>query len=47
MKAREIPVDPRVLRHYKRSMFHYVRMAKRKGLPDLPGELREFLVWPG
>jgi len=47
MTARNIPVDPRVLRHYRRSMFHYVRMARKRGLVEIPDELHEFLVWPG
>ncbi|MEI8196974.1 MAG: hypothetical protein WCI73_13825 [Phycisphaerae bacterium] len=47
MQTRQIPIDPRVLRHYRRSMFHYVRMAKRRGIKELPGELHQFLHWPG
>lgn len=47
MQTRQIPIDLRVLRHYRRSMFHYVCMAKRRGLKELPDELHQFLNWPG
>jgi hypothetical protein len=47
MTARNIPVDDRVLKHYRRSMFHYVRMAKRRGIKELPEQLGQFLTWPG
>lgn len=47
MRQREIPIDHRVLRHYRRSMYHYVRMAKSRGLKELPAELEQFLQWPG
>lgn len=43
MRAREIPVEARVLRHYKHSMMHYVHLAKKQGLRELPGELHPFL----
>jgi hypothetical protein len=39
MKARHIPVDGRVLRHYQRSMAHYIRMAQIEG-HAVPYELR-------
>ena len=44
MTARSIPIDLRVLRHYRRSMFHYVRGVKPR---DLPRELHAFAHWPG
>ena len=47
MTARSIPIDARVMRHYKRSLFHYVRLAKRLGIKDLPHELHAFHHWPG
>ncbi len=47
MTARNIPVDERVLKHYRRSMYHYVRMAKKRGIRDLPHELEQFVHWPG
>jgi hypothetical protein len=46
MTARGIPVDERVLRHYRRSMFYYVRAAVRAGV-GLPREVVGFLEWPG
>ncbi|HVX84865.1 MAG TPA: hypothetical protein VH253_08625 [Phycisphaerae bacterium] len=47
MTARGIPVDPRVLRHYRRSMFFYVRAAQRAGAVPLPAEVHGFMHWPG
>jgi len=47
MQARGIAIDERVVKHYRRSMYHYVRMAKRRGLKDLHGELLQFVEWPG
>lgn len=46
MVQRNIPVTPRVLRHYRRSMYHYVRMARKRGVA-IPRELHSFLHWPG
>lgn len=43
MRARDIPIEARVLRHYKHSMMHYVYLAKKQGLKELPGELHPFL----
>ena len=47
MTTRNIPVDPRVLRHYRRSMFHYVRAAQKRGIRELPHELQQYMEWPG
>ncbi len=38
---------PRVLRHYRRSMFFYVRAAQRAGAVPLPAEVHGFMHWPG
>ena len=46
MLARGIPVTPRVLRHYRRSMFHYARRANQPG-HHLPREVEPFREWPG
>jgi hypothetical protein len=46
MESRGIPITQRVLRHYKRSMHHYVRRAQRRG-EHVPGELVQFIHWPG
>ena len=42
MTARGIPVDAAVLRHYRRSMHHYVRIAMHQG-QSVPGELHQFI----
>ncbi len=42
MTARGIPVDAAVLRHYRRSMHHYVRMAMHQG-QSVPSELHQFI----
>ena len=49
MVQRNIPVTPPVLRHYRRSMYHYVRLARKRGLSgrDIPPELQQFSTWPG
>ncbi len=47
MTSRGISVDPRVLRHYRRSMLYYVRAAKHAGAAALPPEVQAFLEWPG
>lgn len=47
MTARNIPVESRVLRHYRRSMFHYLRTAQRNGAREFPRELHPFFQWPG
>ncbi len=46
MRAWGIPVDARVTRHYRRSMYHYVRLAQNRGLKRLPALLEEFRIWP-
>jgi hypothetical protein len=46
MTARNIPVTQRVLRHYRRSLYHYVRMARRHGT-HVPHEVVQFAHWPG
>jgi hypothetical protein len=46
MTARNIPVTERVLRHYRRSMYYYVRQARRTG-GHLPHEVAQFSDWPG
>ncbi len=46
MAAREIPVDARVLRHYRRSMYHYIRLA-RLHCHHVPHDLAHFGHWPG
>lgn len=47
MTARNIPIDPRVLRHYRRSMYHYVQRERARGTHHLPPELHTFAHWPG
>jgi hypothetical protein len=46
MAGRGIPITQRVLRHYQRSMYHYVRRAHRRG-EHVPMELSHFVHWPG
>lgn len=48
MTARNIPITTAVLRHYRRSMFHYVRLERKRGitLDHLPHDLRQFLHCP-
>ncbi len=46
MNARNIPVNARVLRHYRRSMHHYVRSAQRHG-QIVPHELHGFIHHTG
>jgi hypothetical protein len=46
MLARNIPITPRVLRHYQRSMYHYTRLAQKHN-HHLPGDLASFSHWPG
>jgi hypothetical protein len=45
MTARGIPVTHRVLRHYRRAMYHYVHRARLAH--PLPPELAPFTHWPG
>ena len=42
MTVRSIPVDAAVLRHYRRSMHHYVRLAMKRG-EHVPHELHQFI----
>lgn len=42
MRRWNITVDQRVLQHYQRSMYHYVQLAKKRGLKHLPEILRQF-----
>ncbi len=43
MTGRRIPITDRVLRHYHRSMHHYVRLARKNGLRELPAQLHAFV----
>jgi hypothetical protein len=47
MTQRNIPITSKVTRHYKRSMYHYVRLAKKRGIKDIPHDLQQFSHWPG
>jgi hypothetical protein len=47
MVQRNIPITPRVLAHYRRSMYHYVHLARKRGVRDIPHELHQFQHWPG
>jgi len=44
MRKNGVPIDEHVKRHYRRSMRHYVRLAKKRGLKSLPAQLEEFAV---
>jgi hypothetical protein len=46
MAARGIVLDPRVQRHYRRSMYHYIKLARKHG-QHVPGELHGLAHWPG
>ncbi len=46
MAARGIVLDPRVQRHYRRSMYHYIKLARRHG-QHVPHELHGLAHWPG
>jgi len=46
MEAREIPVTLGVMKHYRRSMDHYVQRARRAG-DRIPEELIQLARWPG
>lgn len=46
MTARQIPTDDRVLRHYRRSMYHYIKLARKHG-HHVPHELAPLGHWPG
>jgi hypothetical protein len=47
MASRNIPITPRVLRHYHRSMHHYVRQARKHHPHHIPDHLHPFLNCPG
>ena len=47
MRRWGIAVDHRVERHYRRSMYHYVHLAKKRGIKRLPEILQQFQTWPG
>ena len=46
MANRSIPIDERVHKHYRRSMHHYVKLARRES-HHIPHELHQFTHWPG
>ncbi len=46
LRSYGIPMDTRVTRHYRRSMYHYVQLARKRGLKRLPAILEEFRIWP-
>ena len=46
MAARGIALDPRVQRHYRRSMYHYIKLARKHG-QHVPAELHSLAHWPG
>ncbi len=47
MRLRNIEVDHRVERHYRRSMYYYLKLAKKRGLRQVPEVLLQFEQWPG
>lgn len=47
MVQRNIPITQPVMRHYKRSMYHYVRLARKRGIREIPPDLQDFSTWPG
>ena len=46
MESRGIPITPRVLKHFRRSMYHYVKRSTRQH-DAVPPELMHFGHWPG
>lgn len=46
MEGRGIPVTPGVMRHFRRSMYHYVKRSQRRA-EHVPAELGHFGHWPG
>jgi hypothetical protein len=46
MEARGIPITHGVMKHFKRSMYHYVRRAHNRR-EHVPPELAHFSHWPG
>jgi len=46
MEARGIPITPKVMRHFRKSMYHYVHQCRRLG-EHVPAELAHFGHWSG
>jgi hypothetical protein len=46
MEARSIPITPRVMKHFRRSMYHYVHRCRKIG-EHVPAELAHFGHWAG
>jgi len=46
MEARGIRITPRVMRHFRRSMYHYVKRSHERH-EHVPAELAHFGHWPG
>jgi hypothetical protein len=46
MESRKIPITPAVMRHFRRSMYHYVKRARRRA-EHVPAELAHYIHWPG
>jgi hypothetical protein len=46
MESRKIPITPAVMRHFRRSMYHYVKRAHRQA-EHVPAELARYVHWPG
>jgi len=46
MESHGIPITPRVMKHFRRSMYHYVHTAQKRREP-VPPELLHFAHWPG
>ena len=46
MEARGIRVTSRVMRHFRRSMYHYVKRSQQRH-EHVPAELTHFAHWPG
>jgi len=46
MEARSIPITHRVLQHFRRSMYHYVKRSQQRR-EHVPPELGHFAHWPG
>ncbi len=46
MEARGIPITHRVMRHFRRSMYHYVKQSHERR-QHVPPELAHFAHWPG
>lgn len=46
MEARGIPITHQVMRHFRRSMYHYVKRSQQRR-EHVPAELGHFGHWPG